>query len=144
MLNTLELKNAQIAQLGNHNPLASQRQANWSTLIAQRVSGLLDASRPKMSVLVRPRNRKRETVRAPRQKVDEKLPRHTEKPGAHLPTFAHRFLLKCGRMSRPASSVIHPERAEYLSSVEYSGGGSRADNTPNGTYIKDMNERDKL
>ena len=136
-------KNAQIAQLGIYSPLAVQRKGSWSKWIVQCVPGLLVASRPKMSVLIRCQNRMRETVQARRRGVDGKLLRHIERICARISTFSRRFVPKCGRRSHLASPVVHPERAECLLSVEYTRGDCRADRRPNGTYIERVNKRNK-
>jgi hypothetical protein len=92
--------------------------------------------------LVRPQNRMRETLRAHRHEVDEKPLQRIEKGDAHIPSFACRLLSKHVHMSHLASLVIHPEHAEYV--LGCSGGGTRADRRPNGTYITDMNKGHKL
>jgi hypothetical protein len=83
----------------------------------------------------------RETLRVRRHEVVGKPLQHTEKGGAHTPSFARRFLLKCEHMSRPVSLVIHPEHVEYV--LGCSDGGTRADRKPNGTYITNVNKGDK-
>ena len=94
-----------------------------------------------MWVLILPQNRMRETPQAPRHEVDGKLLRHIEKGGVHIPSFVRRFRPKCVHMSHPTSLVIRSEHAEYV--LECSGGGRRADRTPNGTYVIGVNEGDK-
>jgi hypothetical protein len=80
----------------------------------------------------------RETPRARRHEADGKPPRRTEKAGAHIPSFARRFLPDSVHTYRPVFWVIHSGRAEYV--LEYSVGGKPVDRKPSGTYVADVNK----
>jgi hypothetical protein len=84
---------------------------------------------------------RRRTLQAPPHGVGGKPPRHIQRYGEHIPSFAHRYLATCVHMFHRVSRVIHLEHAGY--ELGCNAGGKRADRKPIGTYRKHMRKSRK-